>query len=325
METAIERQATEGKTMKAKIAGIMLALAGTMGQSVEASCTKPESPYLRLETKRSGEKLQMNVQSNICGRNTLMVGVDLAGQKDSDIWIGSTERTELVNGRAQATVDLSELPDGEYTADAFWGWRFPNDEVAKAQAPTAREVQSNQVRVRIRGTGVAADEAQRRENKQAELIGSLGANDPVPVDALAREFGPVEVLSKTRQRQTLYFKGLDMTFELTAQGRLRSYDMGRKVTKEAPSATQGKCPHGDEHNAWAFFQRAVEERMTNPGSADFPFAGGSRHLRKTGMCSWTVESWVEGTNGFGATVRQPFWGQLTLKNGGATLEALEFE
>ena len=310
--------------MSVKIAAVALTLAGTVGQAVQASCTKPESPYLKLETKRNGAKLQMIVESNICGRNTLMVGVDLAGQKDSDIWIGSRERAELVNGRARATIDLNGLPDGEYTADAFWGWRFPKDEVAKVQAPAAREVESNQVKIRIIGTGITADEAQRRENKQAELMGSLGANDPVPVDALAREFGPVEVLSKTRQRQTLYFKGLDMTFELTAQGRLRTYDMGRKVTKETSNA-HGKCSHGDEHNAWAFFQRAVAERMTNPKSADFPFAGGSRHLTKIGVCSWTVQSWVEGENALGGTVRQTFRGRLRLTDGGAMLEALTFE
>lgn len=316
--------ATTGRTMRMKIAAVALTLAGTMGHAVQASCTKPERPYLKVETKRNGSDLQMNVESNICGRNTLMVGVDLVGQKDSDIWIGSRERTELVNGRARATIDLDGLPDGEYIADAFWGWRFPKDEVAKAQAPGAREVESNQVRIRISGTGTDADEAQRRENKQAELMGSLGANDTVPIDALAREFGPVEVLSKTRRRQTLYFRGLDMTFELTDQGRLRTYDMGRKAPQEASNA-DGKCPHGDEHSAWAFFQQAVEERMTNPGSADFPFAAGSRHLTKTGVCSWTVRSWVEGENALGGTVRQTFRGRLRLTDGGAMLEALTFE
>ena len=106
---------------------MVLGLATASASTVQASCTKPHSPYLKLDTARDGDQLQMEIRSNICGRNTLMLSVDLVGQKDTDIWIGASERTELVGGRARATIDLTGLPDGEYTADAIWGWRFPQD------------------------------------------------------------------------------------------------------------------------------------------------------------------------------------------------------
>ena len=84
------------------------------------------------------------------------------------------------------------------------------------------------------------------------------------------------------------------------------------------------CPHGDKHHAWSFFQRAAMERMHNPKSADFPWAG-FRHLRKTGQCTWTVHSWVEGTNVFGGTIRQKFTGSLELIDRGARIHSLTFE
>ena len=303
---------------------MVLGLATASAPAVQASCTKPHSPYLKLDTTRDGDQLQMEVRSNICGRNTLMLSVDLVGQKDTDIWIGASERTELVGGRARATIDLTGLPDGEYTADAFWGWRFPQDALAKSQAPVTRGVDSNLVRFSIRGTGTSAGDAQRRENKQAALMGSLATNDLVPVDSLAREFGPVEVLMKTPRRQVLYFKGLDMTFDLTAQRRLRTYHLGRKMVQSHPRVAD-RCPHGDEHNAWAFFQRAVKERLASPRSADFPFGGGSRHLAKTAVCTWTARSWVEGKTALGGTLRQRFSGRLRLTDGGAVLESLVFD
>lgn len=253
-----------------------------------------------------------------------MLGVDLVGQKDTDIWIGKSERTELVNGAARYTIDLTGLPDGTYTADAFWGWRFPKDSVAHAEAPTAKKVYSNRVEVRIAGTGTDAAQAQRRENKQMELMSSLGGNDPVPVDALARDFGPMEVLSESTRTRTLYFAGLDMTFEVTRDNRLRTYDRGRKEKKRRASA-EAKCPHGDEHTAWSFFQRAVKERMTNPRSADFPWVGAVRDLNKIGQCTWTAQSWVEGENALGGTVRQSWNGWLRLVDGGAELGGISFE
>lgn len=314
-------------TMKGRIQAVAAGMALALGIGVEAAvaqCSQPANPELVLETTRKGRMLVMRVRSNICGRNTLMLGVDLVGQKDTDIWIGKSERTELVNGAARYTIDLTGLPDGTYTAEAFWGWRFPKDSVAHAEAPTAKKVYSNRVEVWIAGTGTVAAQAQRRENKQMELMSSLGGNDPVPVDALARDFGPMEVLSENTRTRTLYFGGLDMTFEVTRDNRLRTYDRGRKEKKRRPSA-EAKCPHGDEHTAWSFFQRAVKEHMTNPRSADFPWAGAVRDLNKIGQCMWTAQSWVEGENALGGTVRQSWNGWLRLVDGGAELGGLSFE
>ena len=100
-----------------------------------------------------------------------------------------------------------------------------------------------------------------------------------------------------------------------------------QATEAAPATGRGlpghACPHGDDHTAWSYVQRGVERRLRNPRSADFPF-GGFRDLRKTGRCTWRVDSWVEGTNAFGGVVRQRYRGEVTLLRQAGRMDWLEF-
>lgn len=49
---------------------------------------------------------------------------------------------------------------------------------------------------------------------------------------------------------------------------------------------------------------AVEAQLKNPSSASHPWGGGTTTKQKDG--SYTVESYVDATNGFGATIRTPY-------------------
>ena len=101
-------------------------------------------------------------------------------------------------------------------------------------------------------------------------------------------------------------------------------DSGTKTAGNSPRHGGGGCPYGDKHTAWSYVQRGVSAQMHNPGGADFPF-GGYRHLKKTGPCTWTADSWVEGTNLFGATVRQNYTATVTLMPGQGRLDHLMWQ
>ena len=69
-----------------------------------------------------------------------------------------------------------------------------------------------------------------------------------------------------------------------------------------PSAPDG-C--GTEAAAWMHAQDEVRASMRAPASAEFPSILDAR-IARTGECAFTVQAHVDGQNGFGATVRQPF-------------------
>ncbi len=81
---------------------------------------------------------------------------------------------------------------------------------------------------------------------------------------------------------------------------------------------------GAQVEAWAQIQLFVEQRLTNPRSAKFPF-GGHRLVVALGEDRYRVRSYVEATNSFGATVRTNFDGVLKRRSGGWDLESLTME
>lgn len=57
----------------------------------------------------------------------------------------------------------------------------------------------------------------------------------------------------------------------------------------------------DEIEALTYAQLAVEQKLISPKSADFPWSGAKTHQISCGR--WTVASYVDSQNAFGATVR----------------------
>lgn len=85
-----------------------------------------------------------------------------------------------------------------------------------------------------------------------------------------------------------------------------------------------KTGSGDQTEAWAQIQLFVMQKLTNPSGANFPF-GGHRSVVALGEGRFRVQSYVEASNSFGATVRTNFDGVLKRRPGGWDLESLSFE
>ena len=65
-----------------------------------------------------------------------------------------------------------------------------------------------------------------------------------------------------------------------------------------------ESPDGDEVGAYVVCQQWVEEQLRSPSTADFPTTN-TADITQAGKV-WTVRSYVDAQNGFGATVRTPF-------------------
>ena len=85
-----------------------------------------------------------------------------------------------------------------------------------------------------------------------------------------------------------------------------------------------KRSNGDQIGAWVAIQQAVEQRLTSPSSAKFPF-GGHRSVKHLGGGRYSVSSYVEAQNGFGATVRTPFSGIVESTGTGWRVESMSLD
>lgn len=90
-------------------------------------------------------------------------------------------------------------------------------------------------------------------------------------------------------------------------------------TSGSPSSTAS----GDVHGAWTYMQIYVERQLKNPKDAEFPF-GGYRDVTALGGDRYRVDSYVDATNSFGATIRTHFEGVIKRIDGGWEVESFKF-
>jgi len=90
------------------------------------------------------------------------------------------------------------------------------------------------------------------------------------------------------------------------------------------SSSQKSLDDNNVHGAWAYTQQFVEKRLKSPGSAKFPF-GGFQHVRSLGNHRYSVDSYVDSENSFGANTRTHFTATIKETNNGLELEALNMK
>lgn len=67
---------------------------------------------------------------------------------------------------------------------------------------------------------------------------------------------------------------------------------------------------GDETMAYVMSQNFVKRQLRSPGGADFPTMPTAKSVR-TGECSFSVVSYVDAQNGFGAMIRSNYTATMT--------------
>ena len=169
-----------------------------------------------------------------------MLGLGLADQDPDDVFIGTSKRITIKNGRATATISKPGLPSGKYEVEVSFYPRWgPQDSIAKAAGANS-EIHALQT-VAIEGTGEppegraatgersAVDHGERlRWNSLG--IGLIGSAVSANIDS-----SPSRVLSP-RIIKAYYFKSLDMTiFVNELKGRGISLENGSRNAVRQPS------------------------------------------------------------------------------------------
>ena len=94
-------------------------------QSEEVKSSVKEYSITVQAIEIEGKKVRLSINSNIPGNIELMAGVSLMGQAPEDTYIGKSERVKVSNGISEIIIDVSDLPSGEYEAEAnlypTWG------------------------------------------------------------------------------------------------------------------------------------------------------------------------------------------------------------
>jgi hypothetical protein len=94
-----------------------------------------KSPYTLscVPGEQTDKQLTVAIQTNIPGTIKVSVSLTVAGQKDDEVYIGTSVDAEVVNGSGSAILDVSMLPSGNYTLETafypFWGF---SDEISQA-------------------------------------------------------------------------------------------------------------------------------------------------------------------------------------------------
>ena len=160
-----------------------------------------------------------------------MAGLSLQGQADDDVWIGKNERVRLTNGRGVVTLDTSDLPGGEYDAEASFypRWGFQD---STSRATGISENLNASSTLALAGSGASATDVQFKENGQKWVMEHVVMGDPWQPTELTNRFGEYEELPVDRGNPEIlkayYFPRIDTTLIInTLKKEITVWRLGR--------------------------------------------------------------------------------------------------
>lgn len=207
--------------------------------SVQAVAPPPPPPLLRSDqynirvkpTLVGGDSVRIDVTTNIPGTIEVMAAVSLAGQKPDDPYVGKDERLRITDGSGSTAISVSDLPKGSYDAevDFYPAWGFQDS------ASRATRIDSNihaSARLRLKGTGEAAEATVTRKQGQKWVAEHLAMGDPWREADLVSRFGRYEELQVDRFNPEIikayYFPRIDVTiFANVLKGEISHWRFGR--------------------------------------------------------------------------------------------------
>lgn len=143
-----------------------------------------------------------------------MLGLGLTEQDPDDVFIGTSKRITIKNGRASATISKPGLPSGEYEVEvSFYSRWGPQDAIAKTAGANS-EIHALRT-VALEGTGEPPKAAQQRENDQRWVMENIYGGTSCNRSYWVGRFGEPQQLTITRLNPRIikayYFDSLDMT------------------------------------------------------------------------------------------------------------------
>jgi hypothetical protein len=178
-----------------------------------------------------GNKVRLDVITDIPGTIEVMAGISLAGQAPNDVWIGVNDRARLTDGVGAATFDVSELPQGLYEAEVSyypkWG---PQDDVARASGAN-NEIDAF-VAFRLTGSGESAQAAKFREEGQRWVMLNVEVGERWNPGFWEGKFGSMKELTVDRYNPDIikayYFESIDMTLIVNVlKGQIDTWRIGK--------------------------------------------------------------------------------------------------
>ena len=230
---------------------LLLQGCGTDQQRSSSSATEqaPESSQTQADNSTEGElapdeytvtvegqamdddRVQVNVRTNIPGVIELMAGISLADQAPDDVFIGKTERITVRDGSGQTTFDVSDLPQGEYEAEASFypNWGF-QDEQSKATGIT--EPIESKYPLTLDGSGESAESVSERNEGQRWVMENVTMGMTWNPTEWKQRFGDWEEFATTSRNPDVitnyYFESIDMTIVVnTVKNEIVTWRTGR--------------------------------------------------------------------------------------------------
>jgi hypothetical protein len=161
-----------------------------------------------------GKKVELSISTNIPGNIEIMAGVSLMGQAPKDTYIGKSERVKVSNGNSEVIIDVSDLPTGEYEAEANFYPRWGLQDERSKLTGINHEISASQ-KIKIGGSGESSKLVAKRNEGQKWVMENIIVGTPWNASEWKERFGSQEELPVTSMNPNIiknyYFSTIDMT------------------------------------------------------------------------------------------------------------------
>ena len=178
-----------------------------------------------------GKRVRVEYGTNIPGTVKIMGSLNLANQKDDDVYVGTSQRATLQDGGGSVVLDTSKLPTGDYEVEAAfyprWGLA---DDTAKATGLDRELVATKPLS--ITGSGVFAKDDIALKEGQKWVMMNIVTDTPWKPSEWKRRFGKSEPVSVEGLNPAIikawYFPAIDLTvFVNEPKGQVTFWRLGR--------------------------------------------------------------------------------------------------
>lgn len=190
----------------------------------------PAQPKLELQAETiSKDEVRFTVTTNLPTPFDVATGINLAGQKDDDVWIGYSEFVTLTQPTTTFTLDTSKaqkpLPSGDYEAEVNFYPNWKQNAALKA-VPKLTAIKP----IALKASGKSAEVAMLRNERQRWVMSSTHMNMPWDEQLYVDKLGPYQKsqADMSHLHDAYYFPEADMTLIVNRlKNELTIWRMGR--------------------------------------------------------------------------------------------------
>ena len=190
-----------------------------------------------IKAEESSGNIIFHLETDMDVPFEVMASINLAGQKDEDVWIGNSQRIAVKSKSQSFSIPAVQkgtpLPNGDYICEVNFYPRWGAKNSPQATKSITKEVQGT-LAIKLNGSKTSAADVAKRNDLQRWVMLNTHMGQKFSLSSFEKKLGRSEQFTVTNRNGIIvghYFPIADMSiYENTLKGTLVTWKIGKSRT-----------------------------------------------------------------------------------------------